>query len=397
MIFKSFEGKKLSLLGFGAMRLPTSPDGSIDEQAVFEMVKYAMAHGVNYFDTAYPYHSGLSETVLGRILSEYPRESYYLADKYPGHQVMSSYDPSVIFEDQLKKCRTDYFDFYLLHNVNEQSIKVYTDEKWGIIDYFKEQKRLGRIKHLGFSTHAYAKGLEEILDLIGADMDFCQIQINYLDYSLQSAKRKYEMLSERGIPVWVMEPLRGGKLANLPDDSSLSLLLKAGMTDSPVSYAFRFLHGFDNIKMILSGMSSFSQIKDNIEIFSELRPLSDSETDTLFKVAEGLKKAVACTGCRYCTDGCPMGLDIPLLIAGYNDLSFSPGVSASIPLQYLSEDKRPHACINCGACKTICPQNIDIPSVLESLSHILDKLPKWEEVCRDREEAQKKIAENKEK
>ena len=390
MICRNSLGEKLSLLGFGAMRLPTLSDGSIDESTLKEMVRYAIDNGVNYFDTAYPYHGGRSEVVLGRVLSEYPREKYFLADKYPGHQIMSSYDPREVFEDQLKKCGVDYFDFYLLHNVNEQSIKVYTDEKWGIIDYFKEQKRLGRIKHLGFSTHAYLSGLEDILDKIGEDMEFCQIQINYLDYSLQKAREKYELLTERGIPVWVMEPLRGGKLASL-DDASLSVLNSAGMTDLPVSYAFRFLQSFDNIGMILSGMSNFEQVKGNVEIFKKLNPLNTTEREILLRVADGMKKAVPCTACRYCTDGCPMGLDIPLLISGYNDLSFVPGVSASIPLQYLPEDKRPHACIGCGACKAICPQSIDIPDVLGKLSGILDKLPRWDDVCREREEAQKKL------
>ena len=202
MMTDDFQGKQLSRLGFGTMRLPTNADGSIDEARVAEMTAYALEHGVNYFDTAYPYHGGESERVIGRVLSKYPRNSYYLATKYPGHQIISTgYDPAEIFEEQLKKCGVEYFDFYLLHNVYEKSMEVYLDPQWGIVDYFKEQKRLGRIKHLGFSCHAETKGLKEFLDVCGEDMEFCQIQLNWLDWTLQDAKGKYELLTKRGIPV----------------------------------------------------------------------------------------------------------------------------------------------------------------------------------------------------
>ena len=178
MIYSDFQNKKLSLLGFGAMRLPLSGDGSIDKEQTRAMVRYAMEHGVNYFDTAYPYHGGKSEVVMGEILKEYPRESFYLATKYPGHQLASSYDPAAIFEEQLKKCGVEYFDFYLLHNVYEKSVDTYLDPKWGILEYFKEQKRLGRIRHLGFSSHGRVEFLKEFLDTCGDDMEFCQIQLN---------------------------------------------------------------------------------------------------------------------------------------------------------------------------------------------------------------------------
>jgi predicted aldo/keto reductase-like oxidoreductase len=216
MIYKEFQGKQLSMLGFGAMRLPVDGNGTIDEEQVKRMAAYAMENGVNYFDTAYPYHGGESERVMGRVLSAYPRESWYLATKYPGHQILSTgYNPAEIFEEQLCKCGVEYFDFYLLHNVYEKSMETYLDPQWGIIDYFKEQKRLGRIRHLGFSTHAATPGLEKFLDACGDDMEFCQIQLNYLDWTLQDAASKYELLAKRGIPVWVMEPVRGGKLAAL--------------------------------------------------------------------------------------------------------------------------------------------------------------------------------------
>ena len=389
MIKSEFQDKQLSLLGFGAMRLPTLSDGSIDEAQVAQMVAYALNHGVNYFDTAYPYHEGQSELVMGRVLGKYPRERFYLATKYPGHQIVSTgYDPAAIFEEQLQKCGVEYFDFYLLHNVNVQSVEVYLDPRWGIIDYFKEQKRLGRIKHLGFSTHAQVGGLRQFLDAVGEDMEFCQIQLNYLDWTLQDAKGKYDLLTERGIPVWVMEPVRGGLLANLKDPQAAQL--KALRPDASVaSWGFRFLQELPNVKMILSGMSNMDQVVDNVNTFTEMKPLSAEEVTLLLDVAETLKNSIPCTGCRYCCDGCPAGLDIPGLIGTYNEIRISPSVNSAMRVEFAPEDKRPTACIGCGQCSQICPQNIDIPRVLQDFTKALAKIPSWAETCRQREAAAK--------
>ncbi len=390
MIYSDFQDKKLSLLGFGAMRLPTREDGSVDEELVRDMTKYAMDNGVSYFDTAFPYHGGHSEVVMGKVLGEYPRDSYYLATKYPGHQISSSYNPAEIFEEQLKKCGVDYFDFYLLHNVYENSMDVYLDPKWGIIDYFKEQKRLGRIKHLGFSTHAKLKGLEQFLDACGEDMEFCQIQLNYLDWTLQDAKGKYELLTERGIPVFVMEPVRGGKLASLDVDNEAKLR-SLRPNESIPAWGFRFLQGLPNVKMVLSGMSNMEQMVDNVKTFTEEKPLSNQETDLLLEIAEGMKNSIPCTACKYCTSGCPMGLDIPGLIATYNEIRFAPVVNSVMHLQAMSADKQPSACIACGKCSQICPQGIDIPQVMKDFAEALDKIPKWADICRQREEEAKRL------
>lgn len=390
MIYKDFQNKNLSLLGFGTMRLPVDSDGNIDENQVREMTKYAITHGVNYFDTAYPYHNGDSERVIGRILNEYPRDSYYLATKYPGHQILSTgYNPAEIFEEQLKKCGVEYFDFYLLHNVYEKSIETYTDPKWGIIDYFKEQKKLGRIKHLGFSCHAQTEGLRTFLDAYGKDMEFCQIQLNYLDWTLQDAKGKYELLTEHGIPVWVMEPVRGGKLANLKEQDA-AILTNLRPDESVAAWGFRFLQGLSNVKMILSGMSDMKQMIDNVKTFSEQKPLSTQEEKTLLEIAEGMKNSIPCTACRYCCDGCPMELDIPMLLAAYNELRFSPAVNVSMRIEFMEETKKPSACIACGKCAQICPQNIDIPGAMKDFSEKLSKLPSWAEICKQREAAAKK-------
>lgn len=389
MIYRDFQDKKLSLLGFGTMRLPVDANGVIDEAQVREMTGTAISHGVNYFDTAYPYHGGESERVIGRVLKDYPRESYYLATKFPGHQISSSYDPAAIFEEQLEKCGVDYFDFYLLHNVYENSIATYLDPKWGILDYFKEQKRLGRIKHLGFSSHAQVDSLKEFLDLCGDDMDFCQIQLNYLDWTLQDAKAKYELLSERNIPVWVMEPVRGGRLAQLAEEEEASLKALRPQ-DSIASWGFRFLQTLPNVTMVLSGMSNLEQMKDNLETFSLEKPLSAQEQELLLTLAEGMKNSIPCTACRYCCDGCPMELNIPNLLATYNEIRFSPAVNVAMRVEALPEDKRPSACIGCGKCAAICPQGIDIPQAMKNFSEALSKLPSWAEICRQREEAAKK-------
>lgn len=389
MIYSDFQGEKLSLLGFGTMRLPLLENGEIDEAQVDQMVRFALDHGVNYFDTAYPYHSGMSERVIGRVLKQYPRDTYCLATKYPGHQISDSYDPAAVFEEQLEKCGVDYFDFYLLHNVYENSIKTYMDPQWGILDYFREQKRLGRIRHLGFSAHGSLENMEEFLDYCGDDMEFCQIQLNYLDWTLQNAKEKYEMLTKRGIPVWVMEPVRGGKLASL--NAPAEEKLKSMRPDESVpAWGFRFLQGLPNVKMVLSGMSNMAQMEDNVGTFEERKALSEEEEQVLLDIAESLKNSIPCTACRYCCDGCPMELNIPMLLATYNEIRFAPATNSAMRIEALPEDKRPTACIECGQCTSICPQHIDVPTELKNFAEALTKIPSWAEICRQRAEAQKR-------
>ena len=386
MIYHDFQGLKLSALGFGMMRLPVNEDQSIDEAHVFRMVDYALEHGVNYFDTAYPYHGSQSEIVAGKALSRYPRDSYYLATKYPGHQIADTYNPAEIFTEQLQKCRTDYFDFYLLHNVCESSIPVYEDPRWGIIDYFAEQKAAGKIRHLGISSHALPENLEKFLDRWGEHIEFCQIQLNYLDWTLQNAKRKYEILSERNIPIWVMEPLHGGKLCKLePEDFEQ---LKALRPDESIpGWSFRWLQGLPQVTMILSGMSNLEQMKANIATFETCEPLNEKEDKVLAEIADKMKNALPCTSCRYCCAGCPMGLDIPLLINAYNDARFAAAFTVPMMLDALPEDKKPSACIGCGQCAQICPQKIDIPRAMREFTELIPQLPNWIKVCEERAEA----------
>lgn len=395
MIYTDFQDKKLSMLGFGTMRLPKQDNGAIDEAQLADMVALAIDSGVNYFDTAVPYHDGLAEGAIGRALKAYPRDSWYLADKFPGHQISASYNPAETFEEQLKKCGVDYFDFYLLHNVYENSIQTYLDPRWGILDYFREQKRLGRIRHLGFSSHGSPALLKEFLDVCTdeaghCDMEFCQIQLNYLDWTMQDAKAKVALLNERNIPIIVMEPVRGGRLCKL-DDADEAALRALRPDEGIPAWGFRFLQDIPGVKVVLSGMSNGAQMQDNLNTFAAPAPLNDAERDTLLRIAEGLKNTVPCTACRYCTPHCPMGLDIPMLLAMYNDLCFVPSVITSMRAEALPANRQPSACIGCGACRQMCPQLIDIPNVMRDFADRLAAMPKWADVCREREEAARRL------
>lgn len=390
MLYSNFKDKELSLLGFGTMRLPLLPGGGpgdIDQDAVNAMTDYALEHGVNYFDTAVPYHATRSEGAIGKALARHPRDSYYLADKYPGHQVLSHYDPKATFEEQLERCGVDYFDFYLMHNVSERSIPTYMNKDLGIIDYFVEQRKLGRIKHLGLSCHAGVDALREFLDANDGIFEFCQIQLNYLDWTLQGAKAKYELLTQRNIPVWVMEPVRGGKLAKFDQDTE-NTLHSLRPKESCAAWGFRFLQGLSNVKVVLSGMSNMEQMMDNVKTFSERKTLNAMELAAVLSVAENLKNTVPCTACRYCCPGCPMQLDIPGLISLYNDYCLHPSINISMKLDTIPPEKLPSACLGCGKCKAMCPQKIDIPALLKTMDAAFSSMPKWADICREREEAE---------
>ena len=369
MIYRDFQGMRLSALGFGAMRLPVigGDDSRIDEAATLQMVDTAMRNGVNYYDTAWGYHGENSELILGKALAAYPRDSFYLATKFPG------YDPSnwgrvkEIFPRQLEKLGVDHFDFYLFHNVCEMNIDAYLDdEKYGIYSYLIEQKRNGRIRHLGFSCHGSLDVLKRFLDAYGKDMEFCQLQLNYLDWSFQDGAAKVDLLKAQGIPVWVMEPLRGGRLAKLPAEYEAEL--RALRPDEAIpAWAFRFLQSIPEVTVILSGMSSQEQLEENLRTFSEDKKLNDAEMKALMGVAESMLSVgtVPCTACHYCVSHCPQGLDIPHLLGLYNEHAFTGGgFIAPMALSALPEDKRPRACLGCRSCEQVCPQQIKISEVL---------------------------------
>lgn len=390
MIYNDFNGLKLSRLGFGCMRFAQDPaTGEIDQDKVNAMFELAYKSGVNYYDTAYPYLDGKSENAMAEALSRYPRDSYYIADKFPGHSLPGPIDNIALFNISLQRCRTDYFDFYLLHNITEWSVKIYESEEYHIIPDVLKLREEGKIRHLGFSFHGGPDLLEELLTKYEGVFEFVQIQCNYLDWTLQDAKRKYDIITRHGLGVWVMEPCRGGKLANLPEE--FSSRLKAFDPDaSDASYAFRFLQGLPNIRMILSGMNEVFQVEDNLNTFKEYVPLTDAERDTLFEIAEGMKRGVPCTGCRYCCAGCPMGLNIPYLLECYNDYKVSSSLTSSMRLDGLDPDKKPSCCIGCGQCAHACPQGIDVPAALAELNDLYTNGPKWQQAAKGRHESIKK-------
>ena len=374
MVYKNYQDLKLSALGMGAMRLPVidGDDAKVDEKAAAEMVAYAMEKGINYYDTAWGYHNGNSEIVMGKILSQYPREQYYLATKFPGYDLSNMDKVEEIFEKQLEKCQVTYFDFYLFHNVCEMNIDAYLDKKYGIFEYLMKQKENGRIRHLGFSAHGNYEVMKRFLEAYGEHMEFCQIQLNYLDWSFQDAKAKVELLTEYHIPVWVMEPLRGGKLAKLSEEDTNKLKTLRPDEDIP-AWAFRFLQAIPEVTMILSGMSNFEQLKDNIATFEEDKPLNEKEMDTLLSIADGmLNGRVPCTACHYCVSHCPQGLDIPNLLELYNEHVFTGGgFIAPMALMAIPEEKHPSACIGCRSCEAVCPQQIKISEIMTDFA---DKL-----------------------
>lgn len=358
MIYKNFLDLKLSSLGLGTMRFPTVGDdpAAVDMEKTREIVDYAFKNGINYFDTAWFYHGGKSESVMGEILSDYPRESFYLASKFPGLDEKNLEKIEEIFEEQLRRCRVDYFDFYLFHNVSDKTIDGYLNEKYGLLKYLLEQKRKGRIKHLGFSTHASTAAFLRFLDAYGKEMEFCQIQLNYLDWNYQNAKEKVRILNERNIPIWVMEPVRGGKLANLAPEH-LAKMKAIRADETPAAMAFRFLQSQKGVCVTLSGMSNLAQVSENIATFSEDKPLNEAELQAIFEIADDMvaQNALPCTACRYCEEKCPKKLPIPQILAEYNKE------------RRVSGENVPTACIGCKQCEAVCPQEIKIASVMTYL------------------------------
>ncbi len=373
MIYRNFQGMQLSALGFGAMRLPVinGEDGRIDEAAALRMVDTAMQQGINYYDTAWGYHGENSELVMGKALARYPRDSFYVATKFPGYDASNWGKVEEIFERQLEKLGVDHFDFYLFHNVCEMNIDAYLDdEKYGIYSYLMKQKENGRIRHLGFSCHGAMPVLKRFLEAYGNDMEFCQLQLNYLDWTFQEGKEKVALLDAWNIPVWVMEPLRGGRLAKLPEAYEKELHALRPDEETP-AWAFRFLQSIPSITVILSGMSNEEQLEKNLKTFEEDKKLSDQEMKALLGIADRMLSVgtVPCTACHYCVSHCPQELDIPQLISLYNEHVYTGGgFIAPMALSALPEEKRPQACLQCRSCEQVCPQQIKISEVLADFS-----------------------------
>ena len=392
MYYREIAGVKVSALGMGNMRLPTfnGQENQIDREKAQEIIDYAMAHGINYYDTAYRYHGGESERFIGEALARYPRESYLLASKFPGHMMVKKEggvvgftgglagwpDSTVqgVFEEQLQKCRTDYFDFYLLHNVCERSLRIYDDEELQVLAFLKRQKALGKIRHLGFSSHAVsASVIDDFLTRHEGVFDFVQIQLNYLDWTLQDAKGKYEAVARHGVKVVVMEGVRGGRLAQLPEEH-MAKLRALRPEDSAARWALRWVQSLPEVAVVLSGMSTLEQIRENAETFAAPEPLKSEESALLAEIAASMLDLVPCTGCRYCTEGCPSELEIPKIIAAYNGVK-NGDFMARYDMDTADSAMDPRRCVGCAACSAICPQGIDIPGVMSAFPALLQKAP----------------------
>ena len=354
------------LLGYGLMRLPQK-NGKIDREEAQKLVDTAMAAGLNYFDTAQPYHNGESQQFIGEAMKKYKRDSYLLATKLPLWSLRSAAEAEATFKGQLEACKTDYFDFYLMHAFNANSFRNYENLK--LYDYFKKQKDAGVIKHLGFSFHDSAQALEPIVN--AHEWDFVQIQLNFVDWDNQTnAKRMYEFLTSKDIPVVIMEPLQGGRLANLTP-AAADVLKKADPKATPASWAFRYAASLPNVLTVLSGMTTMEVLKENIETFTDFKPLTDDERKVLAEARDvylGVSTSrVPCTTCRYCVNECPVKIEIPAVFTAWNDFCEKKD-EAAFKEAYNKLQVKASACIGCRRCVRRCPQQIDIPTELRKIA-----------------------------
>ena len=363
MFYKDFHGNAISTLGMGVMRLPAVPGepNVIDRAEGQKIIDRAMELGINYFDTAHIYQKGDSERFLGEALKKYPRESYFLATKFYGSPKR---DIRKTFFEQLERLQTDYVDVYLLHCLEEDTFALYTDPERDYLGFLRQMRREGRIRYLGFSTHASPEMLEKFL-AYDDGFDMALMQLNFVDWKLLDAKRQYEVLTRHNIPVWVMEPLKGGRLATL-NEAAVKILKEENPERSIASWGLRYCLSLPNVHTVLSGMGSLEMVEDNAKTFSEHCPLSSREREVLERAKETFLDdlGVPCSACRYCCDNCPEGLDIPLLIRAYNEKNFS-GETWKIP--GLEQTKGAEHCLQCGACMEHCPQKIDIPAIMGKL------------------------------
>lgn len=359
MEYRNFLNARPSLLGYGCMRFPLK-DEKIDVPAAEALIDRAYRNGVNYFDTAYRYHGGESETFIGQALSKYPRDSFYLATKLPNWMLEKPEDVVRIFEDQLVRCQTEYFDFYLIHALSKTSWTRM--EELGVYDKLMEYKRQGKIKRLGFSFHDKPDVLEEICS--AHSFDFAQIQCNYFDWEYQDAKTQYEILEKHGMGCIIMEPVRGGLLAKL-NPEACAVLKEAAPERSVASWAIRFAAGLPNVITVLSGMSDEAQVDDNLATVDPFQPLSETERAVLERALAIFreKKVIPCTKCRYCVEQCPMSIQIPEIIAALNDFKLNHE-KEDFQKFITALEVKPSSCVSCGACEAICPQHIEIPGTV---------------------------------
>ncbi len=381
-------GEKVSLLGFGCMRFPTTKNGKINEPLAKKMIDYAYDHGVNYYDTAWLYHGGESETFTAKVLRKYPRDSYYLATKIPSWVIKKPEQAHELFEKQLEKCQVDYFDYYLVHSLTTKAEFNRVYEKMGVLKYLQEQKAKGHIRKLGFSFHGSMQFLKHLLKTY--EWDFAQIQLNYLDWDINKAGEMYELLADAGIPCIVMEPVRGGMLAKL-NPESLKMLQEAAPEKSAASWALRYVAELPNVLTVLSGMSTMEQVEDNVATLENFKPLTKRERELLAQTLDVYLKnrPIPCTACRYCMP-CPFKVDIPGVFTAYNEIvghEWLPDVNGPRDETFkqkamffdwrmgsLPKNHQAHNCTACGACVKKCPQHIQIPQNMKMIAELVAKI-----------------------
>lgn len=366
--------QEISLLGFGCMRFPVidGEDNKIDYEKSTEMIDFAYNNGVNYFDTAYGYHGGESEKFVGVALKRYPRESFFLASKMPPWFVKEKDDVDRIFNDQLNKCQVEYFDFYLEHALNDENYDKL--ESYDTYNYLIEKKKEGKIRNLGFSFHGSLECLERIL--ADHEWDFVQLQYNYLDTATGNAQKEYEIIKKYNLPLIVMEPVRGGSLADLCEEAN-ALLKNAEPEKSIASWAIRFAASNENILTVLSGMSNAEQVEDNIKTMTDFKPLNDNETAILSEATKIFKEyfSIPCTKCRYCTKDCPQGIDIPEMLNIWGKYRLEKDAEDFIKrYNKVEEDQRADKCISCRLCESFCPQSIEIADYMSKITDLYNEL-----------------------
>lgn len=369
---------------FGMMRLPQldkNDPTKVDVEQVKKMVDVFIENGGKYFDTAYPYHNGVSENILKEaVVDRYPREDFIVATKLPIFSVTKAEDMEKFFNEQLEKCGVDYFDYYLIHNINEMTHHAVYD--FDSFEFVRQKKREGKIKHMGFSFHDKPDALIEALEAF-PDCDFVQLQINYLDWDSVSveSKRCYEIACEYNKPVVVMEPVKGGALANLPQQAE-EIFKEYDKDSENVSWALRFCNDFENVFMILNGVSSLEQMKSSINIFKDIKPLNDEERDLISKVKDIVNDLtpIKCTECNYCIEHCPVNIPISKYFSIYNanHINTTQGgdpVNAAVSYLVIAESDDHGAasdCIECQACEKYCPQHLDIHELLKDVDKKLN-------------------------
>lgn len=364
-------GLDVSLLGFGCMRFPLAEGGKIDQAEAQKMIDKAIESGVNYIDTAYVYHGGESEKFLGNALKKHDRSKLYIATKLPVWEVKTLDDADRLFKEQCNRLQTEYIDFYLLHALNRHAFKTIQSLK--VIEWAMKLKEQGKIKYLGFSFHDGYDAFEEIIK--AHDWDFCQIQYNYMDQNEQAGTKGYELAESLGVPLVIMEPIKGGALANLPD-SFTEIFKKVNTEESNASWALRWVASHPNVKVVLSGMSTYDQVTDNLATFENFRPINEAEETAVKQVSDEFRKRVknGCTECGYCLP-CPNGVFIPRNFNLWNQLAmFKSPVAIKFQWEDMDDKQKAGNCVQCGECEPKCPQKISIMDNLKEVAKELNSL-----------------------